>query len=138
MNVARNFIIQKVFLWYSLFFIFMQNKGKNEIQVKLITGILIEKNCGKSYKHIIMHNKNVLPFDVFELLRIRSNSHYVLLLFNWASSGFPNAAVIMPHGMCQVHAVVLIALVSSCRWSYETRLPRRCSCREVTFSRCKF
>ena len=36
MNVIRTFVIQKVFLLVFTIFIFMQNNGQNETQVKLI------------------------------------------------------------------------------------------------------
>ena len=36
-NVIRTFVIQKVFLLVFTIFIFIQNKGQNETQVKLIT-----------------------------------------------------------------------------------------------------
>ena len=37
MNVIRNFVIQKVFWLVFTILIFVQNKGKNEAEVKLTT-----------------------------------------------------------------------------------------------------
>ena len=42
MKVIGTFVIQKVFLLVFTIFIFMQNKGQNEIQVKLIHYYLFE------------------------------------------------------------------------------------------------
>ena len=64
MNVIRTFVIQKVFLLVFTIFIFMQNKGQNETQLKLITitywiKLLVTRVYGKIMVYI-----NVLQFDV--------------------------------------------------------------------------
>ena len=65
MNVIRTFVIQKVILLVFTIIIFMQNKGQNETQVKLITItywiklLLVTRVSG-----IIMAYMNVLQLDM--------------------------------------------------------------------------
>ena len=62
MNVIRTFVIQKVFLLVFTIFIFMQNKGQNETQVKINYNYLLNKTV-VSHKSILV-SMNVLQFDV--------------------------------------------------------------------------
>ena len=43
MSVIRTFVVQKVFLLVFTIFIFMQNKGQNETQVKINYNYLLNK-----------------------------------------------------------------------------------------------
>ena len=64
MNVIRTFVFQKVFLLVFTIFIFMQNKGQNESQVKLIIITYLNKNVVSHTSTMIMVYMNVLQFDV--------------------------------------------------------------------------
>ena len=64
MNVIRTFVIQKVFLLVFTIFIFMQNKGQNETQVKLIIITYLNKIVIGHTSIMIMVYMNVLQFDV--------------------------------------------------------------------------
>ena len=64
MNIIRTFVIQKVFLLVFNIFIFMQNKGQNETQVKLIIITYLNKIFVSHTSTMIMVYVNVLQFDV--------------------------------------------------------------------------
>ena len=64
MNVIKTFVIQKVFLLVFTIFIFMQNKGQNETQVKLIIITYLNKIVVSHTSIMIMVYMNVLQFDV--------------------------------------------------------------------------
>ena len=64
MDVIRTFVIQKVFLLVFTIFIFMQNKGENETQVKLIIITYLNKIVVSHTSIMIMVYMNVLQFDV--------------------------------------------------------------------------
>ena len=64
MNEIRIFVIQKVFLLVFTIFIFMQNKGQNETQVKLIIITYLNKIIVSNTIIMIMVYMNVLQFDV--------------------------------------------------------------------------
>ena len=64
MNVIRTFVIQKVFLLVFTIFIFMQNKGQNETQVKLIIITYLNKIVVSHKSILIMVYMNILQFDV--------------------------------------------------------------------------
>ena len=140
MNVIRIFDIQKVFYWCWLFFIFMQNKGQYEIQVKLITityrtkWLLVTQVWGKN--HGIYECIKI--WCVFELIRTRLLIAYLLrdlwdaifmvyLSFqrynsvNFFSTVYPMLqSLLMPHGMCRIYAccsVVLSLHLLHWRWS---------------------
>ena len=64
MNIIRTFVIQKVFLLVFNIFIFMQNKGQNETQIKLIIITYLNKIVVRHTSTMIMVYVNVLQFDV--------------------------------------------------------------------------
>ena len=64
MNVIRTFVIQKVFLLVFTIFIFMQNKGQNETQIKLIIITYLNKIVVSHTSIMIMVYMNVSQFDV--------------------------------------------------------------------------
>ena len=64
MNVIRTFVIQKVFLLVFTIFIFMQNKGQNETQVKLFIITYLNTIVVSHTSIMIMVYMNVLQFDV--------------------------------------------------------------------------
>ena len=64
MNVIGTFVIQKVFLLVFTIFIFMQNKGQNKTQVKLIMVTYWNKIVVSHTSIMIMVYTNVLQFDV--------------------------------------------------------------------------
>ena len=64
MNVIGTFVIQKVFLLVFTIFIFMQNKGQNETQVKLIIITYLNKIVVSHTSIMILVYMNVLQFDV--------------------------------------------------------------------------
>ena len=68
MNAIRTFVIQKVFLLVFTIFIFMQNKGQNETQVKLFIITYLNKIVVSHASIMIMVYMNVLQFDVSELV----------------------------------------------------------------------
>ena len=138
MNVIINFVIYSDGIWLVFaIFIFMQNKGQNKTQVKLIIITYLNKIVVSHTSTIIMVYMNVLQFDVcsncyvlvywlstnweiyemqyFRLL-IGSEIQFLQLLFNCVSSGFPNAAVYATWHVSNSRLLLccaLIALVSS-------------------------
>ena len=62
--MIRTFVIQKVFLLVFTIFIFMQNKGQNKTQVKLIIITYLNKIVVSHTSIMIMVYINVLQFDV--------------------------------------------------------------------------
>ena len=64
MNVIINFVIYSEGIWLVFtIFIFMQNKGQNETQVKLIIITYLNKIVVSHTSIIIMVYMNVLQFD---------------------------------------------------------------------------
>ena len=68
--MIRTFVIQKVFLLVFTIFIFMQNKGQNETQVKLIIITYLNKIVVSYTSIMIMVYINVLQFDVCSYLYV--------------------------------------------------------------------
>ena len=65
MNVIRNFVIDSEGIWLVFtIFIFMQNKGQNETQVKLIIITYWNKIVVSHMSTMIMVYMNVLRFDM--------------------------------------------------------------------------
>ena len=137
--------------WWLVFtiFIFMQNKGQNETQVILITVTYWIKLLFSHASTMIMVYMNVLQFDVcsnccvlvyrfltyWEIYEMQYLGYLSVRRYNSVNSistAHPvvfQMPLLMPLGMCQVHACcscVLSLHLSHCALELEFRVPWRC------------
>ena len=150
MNVIRTFLIPKVFLLVFTIFIFMQNKGQNETQVKLIAitywikwllviQVLVKIHgmyeCITSWCVLeLVRTSELIAYLLRDLcdaifihrLLIGSETLFGQLLINCVSSGFP-MSLLMPPDMGQVYACC--SVVGSLHWFH------RRWCQEIWFPR---
>ena len=153
MNEIRNFVIQKVFGWYSQFLDLCKTKFKNDARVKLISvtywiKLWLVTQAQWSW-HIWMYYSLMCVWiatcwfpTYWESYEMQYVSYLSVRRYNSVNSFSTAYPVVfqmkqfMPHGMCPVHACCSCVLSSCVSW--ETECHEDAYVESSAFVGCKF